>query len=738
MAKINVFFALFIVLFSISVFAYDLEPYLTYTTGNAGIDRLGSFSNTYLTSPYQNQIVLNTSSNVSIFTMPDSIYTILTDDINGDSLPEFIVTTASSINVYTTECDLISSLNFNSQSAPMLTNFNDNLKNELVLSNTTGLYFYEYNSSITNYGLIKSILYYNNMSSYPTEVYCTRYESSENERFCILINSVSSNITKMSLGNWDTPSNFNTQSATFITRQFNLTDITISPFVFSNQSSTYKQRVPSGNLQIANLNKYYFGINVMDNTKHGSGDYAYTYIFDSDLNLVLNKKSATTFVVNAPNSYLYFFKFGNVWFITTYIGFIEVIGNYRLETNIYDFSGNTLVSNTNTQPTNPNACVTPMMYAPLFKSGESFPFCIFSTGNGTMTIRAWGGSAFTSVQDYPIVNITGDVTGLSCVAGDFNSSQLGLGLACNNGYYGAYSSWLTGYPDVGSIILFNKSVTKLSSSYLSTPTIAQDFISYNPYVAFSNGVVSYIYSYDNGLNTCGNNVCENTENVYSCPVDCNITTPPVLSYCGDGICYGNEANIYDVLSYCAADCINTVIPGATCCVSDIQCTSPTYNTCFLGSCVRGFQNVTCYSDTNCPINSPICIGLQSSGYGKCINALATGDVCNSTVVFLGSPTVTDPTTPTGNAQEDIYNTWQILFGANTWLRYFIGLIILISTLWGAHSTMPNSSPVIVGIIGLVMMIFLTMIGLLPIWLSIIVGILVFFLFYTTLSRPAGG
>jgi hypothetical protein len=158
----------------------------------------------------------------------------------------------------------------------------------------------------------------------------------------------------------------------------------------------------------------------------------------------------------------------------------------------------------------------------------------------------------------------------------------------------------------------------------------------------------------------------------------------------------------------------------------------------LGSCVRGFQNVTCYSDTNCPINSPICIGLQSSGYGKCINALATGDVCNSTVVFLGSPTVTDPTTPTGNAQEDIYNTWQILFGANTWLRYFIGLIILISTLWGAHSTMPNSSPVIVGIIGLVMMIFLTMIGLLPIWLSIIVGILVFFLFYTTLSRPAGG
>ena len=58
----------------------------------------------------------------------------------------------------------------------------------------------------------------------------------------------------------------------------------------------------------------------------------------------------------------------------------------------------------------------------------------------------------------------------------------------------------------------------------------------------------YCYEGECALTTCGNEICDNGETIYSCPPDCKFTDP----VCGDDICSGNETeeSCYEDCSIC--------------------------------------------------------------------------------------------------------------------------------------------------------------------------------------------
>jgi hypothetical protein len=673
MRKITIL-AVFLLLFSFCAYAYDLEPYLTYTTGNAGIDRLGSFSNTFLAAPYQSYQNL-TDGNISICYMPTSTYTILTDDFNGDYYPDFLITTATELRVYSKSCTLLSSKSFSTLTAPFLVDYNNNLKNEIVVSNSTDLVFIEYNRTTNALDVVKTV--YTTIDK--TDMMCNRYKGAEDEKFCIVEKDGEYYVRKFSFGAFDNDFTNITPTITQISLDVS------SAIVVKDGDTGFKTSQIS--IQIAELGKNYIIIPYYNTGSAESGLLLFNSSFSQIFKKNLYDKAGYSNTIN------YISYIGG-----RYIIFTDALSYYA---NVIDTSGTTLKANINTLCDD-----QPLMSAPFYKvSAQKFLACRkqdSGASNYKNFLRVFSAD-FGSYTDYGINNNTDNHAW--CVMSDFNTSRNTLGLACSDGTFGMY-------PKIGSEdaqVMYN---TKISSGVAEYPiTVSQDFVNYKPYVAFSNETTSFLIQWTGTGDTCGDLNCTESENQYTCPMDCN------TSGTGTG---------------------STVVVGDLCCTKDSECASTIYNKCYAGSCVKGYTETTCLSSYSCPLTAPLCIGLNSQGYGHCVNAIGTGEVCNSSSVFVGTPTsdATDPNASTGNTQDDIYRTWQILFGASAWLRYFVGLVILIGVLWGVAHSMNN--PIIIGIIGIAVMLFLTMIGLLPIWLAIIVVILVFFLFYSSIGRTQGG
>jgi hypothetical protein len=704
----------FLLLFLGLATALDYEPYLYYTQGNAGIQRLGTSDNTFLTSPYPNKQNIS-EANFSECSMAESKYNILSDDIDGDLFPDFIVTTDNDIRVYSSDCILKSIFTFSSTAPPMLTDMNENGINEIVLTNSTGIYFAEYDNSMPNYAIIKSVLFYNNITNDKRYTLCTRYESADDEKFCIVMNTTSNlgkSINKIHMGTWTT-NDWGTFTPTFSSRMINETS--------SGWGTTLLHTSYKGNpfiLQIAEDNKYKFGLIEYYHLVTGANDDGYLHIYNADLTDYLYKDIlfSAGFVGSGAEtmSMLMFVQDASQnWF--TAINIMSPVTSLFIFNGIYSFTGNAIFREHSGAGSGglPNVtyCKSPWIYNNLIKSfPDKVLYCIFANSSSNMTLKTFSSNAFSYQYNYTLNNQKFFEYGDSCAVADFNTSAVTYGFTCTNGLYGAYPTDLN-----SNVPLFiNNTAQKITDRLtlrqnLHAPTIVQDWgLTQKPFFVFSGETASYILTMEAPQDKCGNGVCDFDENDFSCAIDCDISNVTTT----------------------------TTVTGSDCCQSASDC-SGIYDACYAGSCVSGLSLVTCTNHYQCPtFTAPLCIGVTSTGSGRCVKTIQS--VCNTSTVFVGDITTTSNTSSTGNAQQDIFNTWQILFGNNAWLRYFVGIIILISTIWGAYSTMHQPSPIVVGMIGIIMMIFLTMIGLLPIWIAIIIGILLFFMFYTSMNKQTGG
>jgi hypothetical protein len=143
--------------------------------------------------------------------------------------------------------------------------------------------------------------------------------------------------------------------------------------------------------------------------------------------------------------------------------------------------------------------------------------------------------------------------------------------------------------------------------------------------------------------------------------------PLVLSYCGDGTCQMFE-NSFSCPVDCPVDETTGLASGE--CISDSDCYA-TFPKCLEGRCVKGYDaNETCADVSDCPYGKPICY------YGYCIESVQ-GGLINTTVNY--TTTITTP--DSGN---DMMNIWTSLFGNDSSMKLFIGLLFIMIVVIYAH------------------------------------------------------
>jgi len=182
--------------------------------------------------------------------------------------------------------------------------------------------------------------------------------------------------------------------------------------------------------------------------------------------------------------------------------------------------------------------------------------------------------------------------------------------------------------------------------------------------------------------------------------------------CGDGICQSFETDFS-----CSLDCAPT---GAEECISDSDCVSA-YPYCISNLCVASTNiTKTCSQDTDCDFTNPICYE------NVCISGFMSG---------TPSSGVADPI---GQATDDAFDsTIGTLFGAGTMFKFLvaIALIIAIMVMVSQHT----QAPVVIGISGLLMTIFVTVAGLMPMYVLILIIIsAIGFATLKIFTTPGGG
>jgi len=196
-------------------------------------------------------------------------------------------------------------------------------------------------------------------------------------------------------------------------------------------------------------------------------------------------------------------------------------------------------------------------------------------------------------------------------------------------------------------------------------------------VASSGTSPMYVYTDDDegfivrdtfvGL-SCGDGICQNFENDFNCPVDC-------------------------------------VIRGAEECITDADCAvlSSQYPYCIDNLCIASDNlNQTCTKDTDCDFTNPFCYS------GICIKGW-----------FSGVP-ITNATAAQQQVDDAFDSTIGIIFGTSTLLKFLISIALIIGIM--ITVAQKTSSSVVIGLSGLMMTIFVTVSGLMPIYVLILIVI----------------
>jgi hypothetical protein len=200
----------------------------------------------------------------------------------------------------------------------------------------------------------------------------------------------------------------------------------------------------------------------------------------------------------------------------------------------------------------------------------------------------------------------------------------------------------------------------------------------------------------------------------------------ITTSCGDGVCTQGE-NFFS----CPADCSTTVITDGSC-SSDQDCYIPgyPYTDCWQGQCVAGLSDLACTDNSDCPYNASLCFA------NRCVQA-----VSNLTGYTLDG---------LDENQRAVRHWADFILGKSAFLKMFFGIMLtlflaifgyvfiaMFHAMFGIRQAPHMIFPVLGAILGLIMS---TAFGLFPIWvivLFVLVSIGVFLMFKYMIA-PTGG
>lgn len=238
----------------------------------------------------------------------------------------------------------------------------------------------------------------------------------------------------------------------------------------------------------------------------------------------------------------------------------------------------------------------------------------------------------------------------SIVMADFNKSAPTLGIGTVEGiFYADHAMNTTGFP-----------AGVYSGNNGTVMTIQQSINTTSPMLIYTDYTLGFVYR-DKGTSiTCGNGVCDYTENEFNCASDCasNISGNCNISYCCSN-----------------SDCSSTLYPI---CVNHVCTRLNNYN----GTLIQ------CLASSQCPVQNPNCVN------GYCINAMLNTSSTNTS-------TLTPTTTNDLSMASALTDFWLAMAFQSEVIKFFYAMAFLFTGLFEIYknTSKPGISNTYIVIIG---------------------------------------
>lgn len=628
---------IFLTIFFIFLFPIVFGNSNWFQEGNADANFPGGNGQILFASNYANAVTTLDNITYEKCTVDGSLYTPVATDFTGDGFNEFVVTTTNRIKIYDSDCSQVSQILATPRAMPVIMNFDNDADQEIVFITATSLEAWEFDS--TTY-FFNNTLNISTTDLEPLDFFgcardqdkCVGFKTGSNDTlaFDLDLGTATLNSDVMISTPINTPTNSpRGYNGLAFTDTFLGTDV-YTPFCFMKNLSV------SPNAYICQL------INIDGQDVGVIWDEAIGTLFGTNN---LTHMSATIIKLGSA------FRVFQSWTADT-------TGNPVSGWSVQDLQGTPIQSNSLQQAT---LEFGNSMIADFDKDGSNEMCNMRDLSPTRINFTCWA-SDF-SQTNYDLSTGLGDTIDVTqgAVMADFNPES---DYMCLANYEGIYCVNATNTSHLDKIFNTSLSWSQTSDSGFSITVgsagVAHAYIYADSDETFivRNTVVSF---------ACGDGICQDFENSFTCSADCQI-----VEELEEGTCNSD------------ADCV------------------PTYPYCITGLCVAS-DNIsqTCTFDSDCPYNNPFCYS------GFCIKGWQTG--------------VPDSENVTAQEQEvndSIDGTMGILFGTSTLLKYIVALAIIIGiTVTVAQNTKSDLAVLLTSIFATILV---TILGLVPIYVLILI------------------
>jgi hypothetical protein len=471
-----------------------------------------------------------------------SLYTPVGTDIDNDLSAEiFVTSTTSKITVNTLECEVFSEINIignKIRAMPVLMNYDEDSKQELVVLTNQTVEWHEYDQDSDNFAMIKQLNYTEELNITNLDyLTCNRVENK-----CHAYTTQKRNVYEFR------------PNDNVVTYYVNSSTIGLSYDLLNNDdySGTANTRT------YGNTNIY----SVICRGKNGNN--LLCNILDTDtgeliaeIDEFVSGQALTDIKITSS----YIAKVGNLYRVLISGSFSSISGgNFILVT---DLTGTVLLQESYTGNLKNWSNFVVGDYD---KDGDN-DACYLERASSNLYFTCWDSSFIT-----PTINQTMNTSHMNyshhIVVADYNSNEDYLGIGTVEGIF--YYSTST-----GTVALYNTGVASEGKKGY-TMTVTSSAGSGSPSLIYTDSTLGFIVINPLVSEQCGNGVCEDFENAFSCPEDCGVNATGLINEtgspcetdadcdsgkCQDGFCtlnMGGEECTKD------SDCISGICQNGIC------------------------------------------------------------------------------------------------------------------------------------------------------------------------------
>lgn len=606
---------------------------------------------------YASNIVNSDSSNVyERCILPGSEFSPVVFDYDNDGSLDILITSASNLRFYTANCVLEKIYTASGSTAmPVITNFDGDDILEIVISHTLStLEWIHWNSSLDDFSVVKEINASENGGSAAVTVANIVCSFNSEEKQCDFAEG-----TNMYIADFDDDIGiYKAGELPTAVVDFDSAAVQISHGLTSVRTTalgSYRMSLPSWN---GNDAFWYFLNDTGDYMTETTGDIS----------------SASTAISRGFSQQGFWAAVGGARY---FFGRMDYKKTNREQTiGVWDTGLSSMLYPCGTSYCTSSGNLTSNWMVADYDKDGSKEACLFIKpylATDEATFRCWKEPFLSPSVDFQCpINISS-----SFVMADFYPDNATMAVATPQGILSMENSQCYYAHEIGYASLYTE---EMNSSGL---VLTQGAASSPFYIYSDTSGLGFVFRNPNAGSACGNGVCEDYENGFSCPADC-------------------------------------LEPGEYECTSDDDC-STAYPYCILNTCVASSNiSVTCILDTDCPFTDPFCYG------GVCIKGWSSGQpAANATAQQAQVDAAFD-------------ETIGILFGTSTLFKFLVSISLIIAVMVMVASY--TQSGLVIAISGLMMTIFVTVAGLMPIYVLILIIIsgIGFAAFKIMFSSPGGG